>query len=427
MIGSIGSNSGSNWYSIGNVSSYAKNLVNSYVSKNGTNNISGFLNSAQSTTDNTVKNTMLFANTNKLNMNNLKNAAQSLNSAAKSLDTGVKQLTSSDKNVVSATSGYGFAVDSEVDVKVSQVAKQQTSKSAEMDSFAQSFETGSNSISISTKDGNYNIGFDVKQGESNESVLNKIAAKINTSQAGVTASVVSEDGKSSIKMTSVNTGESAAFAVESVGGGSAAEKLKMQAEQTAQDAKYSVNGQSFTSESNTVAIPNGKGASMTLTGVGSASISKNVDTDNLVSTAKKFAEAYNTAMAHLTSGKADGPGVSKAIGYVADNRLTAMSMEKYGSSASARLGAMGIGIDSDGKMQVDEKALSAAAKESPASVKNALSGFGGLASATMDNAQKAANIPASTFTDFSKMSVSNSLVDMMMKQNSTGLLFSLGL
>ncbi|MBD5559205.1 MAG: flagellar filament capping protein FliD [Clostridia bacterium] len=150
-------------------------------------------------------------------------------------------------------------------------------------------------------------------------------------------------------------------------------------------------------------------------------VSANGGADDLVKAAEGFASAYNRTMGHLVSGAATGAGVSRAISLVGDNGMTAGSIANRGTYASARMAGMGITIDEDGNMQVDAEKLKQAAADSPASVKSMLTGYGSIAETTMQNADKAMRIPAATYTDFSQMQVSNSLLDALLPK--TGALF----
>lgn len=141
----------------------------------------------------------------------------------------------------------------------------------------------------------------------------------------------------------------------------------------------------------------------------------------LVAAAQNFASAYNKTISHLTSGTADGAGVEKALNLVADNRMTGLSMGNYGSYTANRAAVMGVSIDQDGKMQVDAKKLTDAAQKSPASVKSILTGRGSIPEIVHENAEQAMRIPAATYTDFSKMQVSDSLIDALLPNS--GFLF----
>lgn len=138
--------------------------------------------------------------------------------------------------------------------------------------------------------------------------------------------------------------------------------------------------------------------------------------DDLVKAAQNFASSYNRTIGHLTSGGADGVGVERALGYVADNRLTASSASRYGGYAASRMADMGITIDDDGNMQVDAEKLQKAASENPNGVKNMLTGYNSIADVTQKNADKAMRIPAATYTDFSRMQARDSLLDALLPQ-----------
>jgi len=433
MIGSISGSNSYNLYSIGNVRSYASNLVKSYM---GNNNISGLLgssssiynyyNSYQSTTNNALLSNTQFSSKNISNLNMLKSASSALNSASRALGSGAASLVSSDNKVVSSKATYYSGRDMSFDVTVSSLATQQQSKSAALSSSADSvFSMGSNSFTLQTEEGSFNVDFSINSTDTNQDALNTIAKAVNSSKAGVTASVETKDSKSSLVLTSDETGEQSAFTVEAAAGFDTAEKLGMTVATEAADAQYSVNGKDYTSASNTVSIPDGRGATMTFEGEGSAKLTSGVDASKVVAAAQNFATAYNATISHLMSGSANGAGVQKALNLISDNRMTAGSIASYGGYAGARLSAMGISIDQDGMMQVDTEKLTQAVQKSPGTVQSALSGYGSLTDTTSNNADRAMRIPSATYTDFSKMQVQNSLINMLMPQ--TGFLFDFGL
>lgn len=155
-------------------------------------------------------------------------------------------------------------------------------------------------------------------------------------------------------------------------------------------------------------------------GLGSYSSEK-----DLVSAAQNFASAYNKTVSFLTSGLADGEGVSKALNLVADNRMTELSMANYGTYTARRLSSLGMSIDEDGKMVIDAQKLTDAAAKSPATVKSMLTGYGSITEVTQSNASEAMRIPVATYTDFSNMKVSDSMIDMLLPK--TGFLFDFSL
>lgn len=420
-------NSSFNIFSIGRASDYAKSFINSLKASGalGTSKTSSS-SSYLDTIANTTKSNSLFTTQNTANLSRLKSASSSLAQAANKLTTGQSALVSSDSKVVSSDTALFSHSDMSFDVEVNNLASGQVSQSAEMKSNQiSSFDTGRNSMRLVTEEGAFDVTFHVGENDTNESVLIAAAKSINSAKAGVTATVVNENGKSSLKLTSDATGENAEFALESLNGSTATEKLGMKTTQNAQDASYKINGTSYTSSENTVSIPNGRGAKMTLNGTGSATLTRGIDASSIVKAAENFASAYNAAMSHLSSGSADGAGVTKAMNLIANNRMTAMSAANYGTYASARLNSMGISIDENGKMQIDAEKLTKAVKESPSVVQNSLSGYGGLAESTRQNAEAAMRIPSAQYTNFSNMGVQNSLINALMP--STGSLFDFGL
>lgn len=411
-------------YSIGNVGTYAKNLVNASKDSNGNVSVSKLLGStASGSISSTVKSNALFASQNATNMKLLNSSASALSSAAKKLTTGASALVSSDNKVVTSDSTLYGTSKMSFDVKVNNIATKQESASKGLSSSAASaVGAGSHSLTLATEKGSFNVDFTVKEGATNEESLNAMAKAINESKAAVTASVVTENGQSTLKLASNETGQMSAFELQ----GNVAETLGMETTQKAADANYSINGTTYTSASNTVSIQGGRGATMTLQGAGSASLDRGADSSKLVDAAKNFASAYNRTMSHLMSGSASGAGVTRALNLVADNRMTAMSIGNYGGHAASTLESMGISIDDNGMMQIDEDKLASAVQKSPNSVKDALAGYGGLATQTMDNVEQALRIPAATYMDFSSMGVESSLVSALMgSSSSTGSLFDI--
>ena len=146
---------------------------------------------------------------------------------------------------------------------------------------------------------------------------------------------------------------------------------------------------------------------------------------DLISVAQNFASAYNKTVSYLTSGLADGEGVSKALNLVADNRMTEFSMAHYGTYAAHRLSSIGMAIDDTGMMNIDAQKLTAAVEKSPANVKSTLTGYGSITEVTEANVSEAMRIPVAAYTDFSNMEVSNSLIDMLLPK--AGFLFDFSL
>lgn len=356
-------------------------------------------NAAQTIMDQTAVNTVKFAQQNVANMKDLKNAASSLSRAASML--GAQTLECSNPEVVTSSSKfYSQAKGTGYDIHVSAMAQEQIAQSEEMSSSAKSgaFGVGYNSLHIVSGGKSTTVRFYVSEGDTNSDVLSSIAKSINSAHLGVSASVSQSGSKSKLTVSSDATGLANGFNISFDSG-----DFTMANIQDAQNAEYTLNGKSYTSESNEVSLPYGAGT-MTIQGTGEATLERAVDTENLVSAAADFVDAYNTAVSWLSSKTGSGAGVSKALNMISNAGLS-------------RLSSVGITMDSSGKLSLDGEKLAKAAQSNPSSVKSMLS----VSERVSSGAGSAMRIPAATYTDFSSMRVSNSLIDMLMP--STGSLF----
>ncbi len=424
MIGGVQGSNSNSLFNIGNVGIYSQNLVKSAMAESD-GSLSGVMgkigslgigNGYQNQISSTTKNTLSFASENAKNLNGLKNAAYGLSRAATNF--GASTLTSTNDKVLTASGTSYSSSTAKYDVTVSQIATQQQQSSQSLSSSAASaFGAGTNSFNIRTDKGSFEINFDVNTTDTNQQAMDKIASSINSSQAGVTAKVVTQDGKSSLQMTSTATGEQSAFSIEAGNTGrDASAALGMKETQAAQNAKYSMNGQQFSSASNTVSMPDGRAGTMTFKGTGSASVSRQVDSSGVVAAAEQFAKSYNTAVEYLAKNPGGGKGTDRALAMID-------GVGSSGDRTLARLSSIGITIGEKG-MQVDTAKLTKAVQENPSSVKSTLGGYGGVAEKVERGAASAMRIPAATYTDFSKMQVQSGLLSSLMPQSS-GFLFDL--
>ena len=121
------------------------------------------------------------------------------------------------------------------------------------------FTAGINRFSIQTGNGSRFLSVDVKAGDTNSDVLNKMADKINFAQAGVTAKTVTDDkGASRLMITANKTGSMQEFSLKDVSGNAVAVAGANQVSTAATNAAYTVNGIKRSSQSNVIALDNGK-------------------------------------------------------------------------------------------------------------------------------------------------------------------------
>lgn len=304
--------------------------------------------------------------------------------------SAVNQVTakSSDASVLEASARYKLTSPASYEVNVSQLAAEQVSQtegvtagaSASGDiSFTIAGNKGSKEISVSAAYSNGSAKTNLQQ-------LNDTAKAVNAANVGVTATVVTEDGKSSLKLTSAETGtRDGSF---SVTGGYADASGLSKATQEAQDAVYTVseNGTSkeYTSGSNKVSIGYGK-FDVTLKKEGTASITTGADSDKITKAMSDFVDSYNETVNLLSSNADRGSGNIMQLKRLATALGSEQGMER-----------MGLSFNKDGTLTLDKEKLTKNLEESPSLTKDLISGSSGLAQRTFSAAQSGLNSSVSS-------------------------------
>ncbi len=299
--------------------------------------------------------------------------ASDLSTFASSLNTLISggtlqsqpQSSKTDVMTVSAVSGTPLS-NLGSSITVSQLAQAQSVKSAAFSS-SQAFNTGTLMLSVG---GGAPIEIDVTSGNN---TLAGIATAINGSNAGVTAKVITgADGNATLVMTG-KTGQAQAFTMSATDSGSGGQSLSslavgalggMTQTQAAQNASLTVDGVTISRSSNSFndVIP---GVQMTLTGVGSTTLSSTPPTDAITQAVNDFVTAYNqlmgeinTATAAGTSGGDGGPLRGNPALRAMKSQLAQLTTTALNSSGSVRtLAELGVKTAQDGSLSVDSPTL----------------------------------------------------------------------
>ncbi|NMM00026.1 flagellar filament capping protein FliD [Paraburkholderia sp. RP-4-7] len=218
---------------------------------------------------------------------------------------------------------------------------------------------------------------------------------INSANLGVTATIVNDGSNTPyhLVLTSNQTGANESMQVSVQGDSGLASMLTyppgtgdtMTQTVKAQDANLTVNGLSLTSSSNSVgtAVP---GLTLNLQQTGTSTVSVAANTSSVQTDIDNFVSAYNTlhsTIGQLTAynpGGTNGPLIGDATTMQIQNQLQtvlASGLTGTGSGYSS-LAAVGIGLDSDGTLSVDDTALSQALQSNPSQF-SALFGTAGAA------------------------------------------------
>jgi flagellar hook-associated protein 2 len=299
-------------------------------------------------------------------------------------------VSSSDASAVSVSAASGVATGNYA-VTVQSLASSQTLASAT--AFTDnSTLVGSGTLSLQL--GSWDTGqanFSPKSGASAVDItiaatdtLSNVVDKINGAGAGVTASLVTDASGVRLSLTSTATGSSNGFrltAADSDGNNSDGLGLSvmafdppngataMQLMQGSADAKATVNGIAVTSASNAVTgVINGLTLNLNKVSSTPVGVTANPDTGSVQTAIKTFASAYNAMVSYLNSQTKYDPASKFAGALQGDSaattlqgRLRAMVGSSSGaSSVYARLSDVGLQVQRDGTLTVNQTKLDAA-------------------------------------------------------------------
>lgn len=294
------------------------------------------------------------------------------------------KATSSNPSAVGVTVKAGAPATS-ITMEVQNLAKAQSTASAAvttgtaMGTGSMTIELGQWSGSSFTAGSGTPVTIDIEAGDDS---LSEIAAKINESDAGVSATVLRDASGERLLVRSKATGEENAFRItvaDDDGDDTDAAGLSrlafsvgnangMSRSQSAENAQATINGVPVTSASNTL--------SGTLTGMtiqlsqettAPVNIDVTNDTEAIRSNVKAFVDAYNTLNTTLASAlrydeatKTAGPLQGDATTVGLQNALRGMMRSVSASTPYSRLSDVGIELKSGGKLEIDATKMDAA-------------------------------------------------------------------
>ena len=249
--------------------------------------------------------------------------------------SSVRDVAYSDEDVLSASVANNATVSrhtTTTNVDVTQLASGQQNRSddlgADENSFGDQFKIG-----ITNSAGNIRK-FSVRMTEqdNNKTAMQAMANKINAYNIGIRAALAEdkENGTVSLLLSGENTGEvDGKFTVTDESAANLGNVVSM-----SQDAKYSVNGREFSSQSNEVEIMDG--VTVTLNKTGSTQITYVEDFSRAIGDVQKFLDTFN----NLLDASSNSP-LKEQLANLMD-------------SSGRGLGSSGIDIDSNGKLSIDD-------------------------------------------------------------------------
>ncbi|MDE4542229.1 flagellar filament capping protein FliD [Thermoanaerobacterium sp. R66] len=335
------------------------------------------------------------------------NALVMLNSYANNLAETASQLqltspdnvfnqmvaTSSDPNSISVSAQPG-ATASTYSVTVNQLAMAQQNNGTSLSSNSvTSLTPGTYSFTAQVGGQQYNISFNVNQGDTNQTVLDNMAQAINSANIGITAIVNNNPylGTSQLEINANNTGTNNAFTLTDVSGNAVSYTGANTVTVEATNANYTINGVSGTSQTNTVNVDNNN---LTMTfnkTVSNATVTVAPDTQSISDSINNFVNDYNEMLTYVNQNQ-------QYISPLVASELT----QSYEYQAS-NLQAIGITQNPDMTLSIDQNTLNNAIQNNFSTVQAAFAGFDGLA---VNVGQFAGQIAESPLTDYANETMS---------------------
>ncbi len=213
--------------------------------------------------------------------------------------------------------------------------------------------------------------FDIPITQGVNDTLNTLASYINSQSFGVTASVVKDATGARLAIFSQTTGAPGALAVTNN-----STSLTFDTPVGGANASFNIDGVPFSSTTNTVAnaIP---GVTLSLNGTSASQLQLTVAPDaSQASTAlTNFVTAYNKVITDLNTQFTVDPSTNTEGPLAADSGLRSLqsslladvNYSPSGSGSLTNLAALGINLNTDGTLTIDNSALSNAFNTSPAS------------------------------------------------------------
>lgn len=327
----------------------------------------------------------------------LKSALASLQTAAGNLVPGTTQTLaekfssftakSADDTIATATAKSGVAATKYTLTNITLASAEQVRKTET----ALGIPSGTGSGTLSIKVGS---GDSVDVSVNNGASLTDIAKAINSSKAGVTASVINDGTAKHLVITAKESGANNTISITGSTGwegfnfrpsSASADTNSWVSQQAATSASVDVNGLTITSQSNTISDAV-SGLSINLLKASSAGTTINVTQDNtssITSALNAFVTAYNTAASSMKSmgaynatTKVAGALQGDAVLRSAQAQVSRLVTAKYGTGDLQTLSDLGISLQKDGTLKLDSTKLNKAIENDFAAVSEMVSAVG---------------------------------------------------
>jgi flagellar hook-associated protein 2 len=311
--------------------------------------------------------------------NNQATALQQLNSQLQSLLNDANDLTDplgsfdsmtasvSDSSALSATAGSGAAVGSH-SISINSLATTSSYYSDELATNSTTFGTGSFSLQVGS-----GPATTITVDDTNNT-LTGLAAAINSQNLGVTANVITDSGGARLTLVSNSSGAAGNISISNNTTG-----LTFNLGSTGQDASLTVDGVPIDSSSNTVTTAIA-GVTLNLLAETSSPVTLQVgsDTSQAATAINNFVSDYNTVIASVNSAfsynsTTGTTGIlmgDSSVEMVQSTLLSDVTASVSGNGGITSLASLGISMNADGTLSVDNSQLTGALASNFQAVQN---------------------------------------------------------
>ncbi len=337
--------------------------------------------------------------------------------------------TSSNSGIVSASAAEGTAAGNHV-VVVNNLATTASWYSGSVSSSSATLADGSFQLTVgSGSPVTIPIGTNVDGNGTNTNTLAGLATYINGLNLGVSASVVNDSSGSRLAIVSTSSGSAANFTISNPSGGNppgSTAGLSFTQALAGSDASLTVDGIPIDSASNTVTgAVNGLTLNLQSAAKGTqVSISVAPDSGQVSDAINSFVTAYNTVIKDVNSeytvnsSNQEGALAGDSTLSMLQTSLLGAASYSSGSGAVGSLADLGITMNNDGTLTVDNSALSNAIQNNFSAVQSFLQGTSsnGFA-ATLNNQMNSLTDPTTGAFTVDLQSISNENTDLQNQIN----------
>lgn len=263
----------------------------------------------------------------------------------------------------------------EFEIEVHRLASPQVNTGQYLSNDSLSFLPGAYSFDLNTTTSSYEFQFNVNSGENNKTVLHKLANLVNNSNLGIDATLLEQDNKTALSLTSRQTGlskdEEYLFSIAPGADPASMNAMNLlminRITQPSQNSDFTLNGNSHSSLSNTFTINNAFELTLKEPTDETVKIGFKANTDAVADNIQSLLDAYNgilnTARKYsIHNGPASTPQKNTSSEPVAQNTSAAgnkllKEMSSLARQRRANLEYIGLLISDDGSLSIDKNIL----------------------------------------------------------------------